>query len=62
MLFAMSVTHVTPYAVPIHGNQHSQHPTTYKNQKLGNRIEGDTEDSTIQGLKDREIDLISTKV
>ena len=27
-----------------------------------NKIEGDTEDLTVQGLKDREIDLISRKV
>ena len=62
MLFGMSVTHVTPCALPIHGNKHSQHPKNYKNQKLGSKMEGDSEDSTIQGLKGREIDLISRKV
>ena len=46
----------------IHINQHSQHLRNYKNQRLGNRMEGDTEDLTVQGLEDREIDLISRKV
>ena len=62
MLFAMRVTHVIPCALPIHSNQYSWHPKNYKNQKLGNKMEGDTEDSTAQGLKDREIDLISRKI
>ena len=30
--------------------------------KIRNKIEGDTEDSTAQGSKDREIELISRKV
>ena len=62
MLFAMCMTHVTPCVLPIHGNQHSRHLRNYKNQKLGNRMEGDTEDLTVQGLEEREIDLISRKV
>ena len=37
----------------IHSNQHSQHPKKYK--KLGNKMAGDTEDSTIQDSTDREI-------
>ena len=32
----------------------SIHPKNYKNQKLGNKKESDTEDSTVQGLKDRK--------
>ena len=51
-----------PCALPLRSNQHSQHPKNYKNQKLGNKMEGDADDSTVQGLKDREIDLISRKV
>ena len=47
----MRVTHVMLYL--IHGNQHSQHPKNYENQKLGNKIEDDTEDSTVQVLKHR---------
>ena len=58
----MRVTHVTSCAVPIHGNQHSQQPKNYENQKRENKMEGDTEDATVQGLIDREIDLISRKV
>ena len=37
-----------PCALPIQGNQPSQPPKSYKNQKLGNKIGGDTEDSTVQ--------------
>ena len=48
MLFAMRVTYVMPCALPIQGNQPSQPPKSYKNQKLGNKIGGDTEDSTVQ--------------
>ena len=33
----------------------------YKNEKLGNKLRGNTEDSTVQGLRDREIDIISKK-
>ena len=62
MLFAMRMTHVTPRVLPTHGNQHSQHLSNYKNQKLGNRMEGDTEYLTVQDSEDREIDLISRKV
>ena len=61
VLFAMRVTHVTHCVLPIHGNQHS-HLRNCKNQKLGSRMEGDTEDLIVQGLEDREIDLISRKV
>ena len=32
----------------IHGNQHLQHPKTYKNQKLEKKMEGDTEDSRLK--------------
>ena len=62
MLFAMPLTHVTPCVLAIHGNQHSEHLRNYKNQKLGNKMAGDTEDLTVQGLEDREIDLISRKI
>ena len=62
MLFAMRVTHVTPRVLLIHGNQLSQHLRNYKCQKLGKRMEGETEDLTVPGLEDREIDLISRKV
>ena len=62
MLFTLPVTHVTLCALPIHDNQHSQHPKIYKNQKLRNKMEGDTEDSTVQASKDREINLYSRKV
>ena len=48
------------YLIPC--NQHLQHPKNYKNQKFGNKIKGDTEDSIAQGSKDREIELISRKV
>ena len=58
MLFAMRVTHVTPCALPVHGKQHWQHPKNYKHQKLRNNMKGDTEHSTVQGSKDKEIDLI----
>ena len=58
----MRVTRVRPFALPIHGNQHSQHPKNYKNQKLGNKMEVSTEDSTVRGFKDRGIELISIKV
>ena len=43
-------------------NQHSQDSKKYNNQKLGNKMEGDTKDSTIHGSKYREIELISKKV
>ena len=33
----------------------------YKTEKLGNKMEGDTEDSTVQCSKDTEIELISKK-
>ena len=42
--------------------QHSQDSKKYNNQKLGNKMEGDTKDSTIHGSKYREIELISKKV
>ena len=61
MLFAMRVTPLTPCFLPIDGNQHPQLSKNYKNEKLGNKLRGDTEDSTVQGLKDREIDVISRK-
>ena len=45
----------------IHGKQHSQHPKNYKNQNLGIKMEGDTKDSSVEGSKDREIELIRRK-
>ena len=56
------ITFICYFEYVIHGNQHSQHSKNYKNQELGNKMEGDTEDSTAEGLKDREIDLIRRKV
>ena len=47
MLFAMPVLYL------IHGNQHSQHPKNCKNQNLLNKVECDTEYSTVQGSKDK---------
>ena len=44
MLFAMRVSHVTPFTLPIYGNQHSQHPKNCKIQKLRNKMEGDKGD------------------
>ena len=38
----MCVIHVMSYALPIHHNQLSQQPKNYKNQKLRNKMEGDT--------------------
>ena len=32
----------------IHGNQHSQHPKIYKNQKLKEKMKGNTEDSRLK--------------
>ena len=32
----------------IHSKQHSQYPKTYKNEKLGNKMERGTEYSTVQ--------------
>ena len=61
-VFAICVIHVSSCALPIHGNQLSQQPKNYKNQKLKNKMEGDKEHSTIQDLKDRKIYLISRKV
>ena len=63
MLFAMYVAHVTPCALPIHANQHSQHPKKYENQKLGNKMKviRKIERFNCSRLKDREIDLISRK-
>ena len=58
----MRVTHVTPCDLPNSVNQHSQRLKNYNNNKLGNKIEGDTEDSTVQSSKDIEIELISRKV
>ena len=49
MLFAMRVTHVTPFTLPYHGNQHSQHPKTYKKTRWNV-----TEDSTVQGSCETE--------
>ena len=57
MLLKMHMTHVTPYALP-----YSRYPKYYKNQKFGNKMEGNTKYSTAQDSKDIEIDLISTKV
>ena len=57
MLLKMRMTHVTPYAFP-----YSRYPKYYKNQKLGNKMEGNTKYSTAQDSKDIEIDLIGTKV
>ena len=62
ILFAMRVTHVVLCVLPIHDNQHWQHAKNYKNQELGNKMESDTEHSTVQDSKDREINLISRKV
>ena len=41
-VFEMCVIHVMSYALPIHHNQLSQQPKNYKNQKLRNKMEGDT--------------------
>lgn len=46
----------------IHSNQYSQHPKSYKNKKPGNKMEGNTENSTVQGTKNSEVELISSKV
>ena len=35
----------------IHGNQHSQHPKNYKKQTLGNKMEGESKDSTVYGSR-----------
>ena len=51
MLILMGVTHVVPCALPIHVNQH--HPQNFKSQKHRNKMVGDAEDSTVQGLKDK---------
>ena len=32
----------------IHSKQHSQYPKTYKNEKLGSKLERNTEDLTVQ--------------
>ena len=32
----------------IHSKQHSQYPKTYKNEKLGKKLERNTEDLTVQ--------------
>ena len=45
----------------IHGNQHSHYPKNYKNKKLGKEMEGGTVDSTAQGSKEGQIELISRK-
>lgn len=45
-----------------HGDQLSKHLKNYKNQKLGNKTEGDTKNLTAQSLKDKDIELISRKV
>lgn len=55
MLILMGVTHVVPCALSIHVNQHSQHPQNFKNQKHRNKMVGDAEDSTVQGLRDKLI-------
>ena len=40
----------------------SQNPKIYKKQKFANKMEGDKEDPTVQGSKDRKIKLISKKI
>ena len=47
--------HVCEHGILIHGNQHPPLPKIYKKQKFKNKMEGDTDDSTVQGSKDREI-------
>ena len=57
MLFVIRVTYVTPFALPIHGNQHSQHPKNYINQNhetIWNVIQN-IQPFNVQGLKDKEI-------
>ena len=44
------------------GNQHSQHPKKYKKIEKQDDGERDTEDSTVQGSKDRGMELISETV
>ena len=53
MLILMGATHVVPCALPIHVNQHSQHPQNFKSQKHKIKMVDDAEDSTVQGLKDK---------
>ena len=55
------VTHVTQCTLS-YDNQHSQNLKNYKNEELRNKVEGDTKNSTVQGSKDREIELISREV
>lgn len=45
----------------IYCKQHSEHPKKYKQQKLRNKTEGDTNDSIIQSSENNEINLISKK-
>ena len=61
IILAICVTHSTPRVLPVDSNQHSWLSKNYKYEKLGNKLRGDTEDSTVQGLRDREIDIISKK-
>ena len=61
MVLAMRVTHVTPCAFFVHGNQHLQHPSIKLQKSViqkhwirWNKMEGDTEDSTVQVWKYKE--------
>ena len=56
MLFGIRVTHVTTCVLLIHGNQHSQHSKNYENWKIKNKMEADTEDSTVQLFKAQKIE------
>ena len=40
---------------------HSQHPKNFEDEKLENKIDGDTEDSTAPGSTDKVIGLIKRK-
>lgn len=56
LLFAMCVTIDKSRALAyLQHLQHSQHPKKYKKKILENKMEGDREDSIVQGTKDRVI-------
>ena len=62
-LFATCVIHGKPFSFfTVTGNQHSQHPKKYKKIEKQDDGERDTEDSTVQGSKDRGMELISETV
>ena len=47
MLFAARVVHDMLCALLVHGNLHSQCPKMYKQQKRGNKMENDIENSRL---------------